>query len=119
MLTEPPDFVGNILAKMLAKVLQDENLARKIKSWKMIVTLTSDYYPVSIVFNEGVSVERTIDSEPTLNVKMKFGTIIRLVEGKSSMIREMLRRRIRVEGLFRHPVATYRFYQLMQKILED
>lgn len=118
MLNKPDDFVGIILAKMITKVLSKPQLARKVKGWKMSITLSSDYYPVTIIFDKGISVIREFDSKPTLNVKMKFETIINMVEGKSSMIGEMFRRRISVEGLVRHPIATYRFYKFMQSLLE-
>ncbi|MHA1908904.1 MAG: hypothetical protein ACW98Y_16500 [Candidatus Thorarchaeota archaeon] len=117
MINEPPDFVGNILAKMINKALTKPSMAMKVQGWKMIVTLSSDYYPVSMVFDEGVTVVRQIDEKPSLIVEMNFAVIIQLVEGNTSMIRAMLKRRIRVGGLFRHPVATFRFYRLMQAIL--
>ena len=117
MLTEPSDFVGNILAKMISKALDDSKLRKRIGTWKMIVTLESDYYPVSMVFDKGISVVRGREPNPTLIVNMDFGTVIELVEGNTSMVRAMLRRKIRVRGLVRHLRSTLRFYQLMNAIL--
>ncbi|MDF1538457.1 MAG: hypothetical protein P1Q69_06105 [Candidatus Thorarchaeota archaeon] len=119
MIKEPTDFVGNILAKLVAKALAKPSMVSKVEGWKMIVTLSSDYYPVSMVFDEGVTVIRKIDADATLNVEMNFAVIIDLVEGNTSMVRAMLERKIRVRGLFRHPIATFRFYRLMQTIIGE
>lgn len=119
MINEPTDFVGNIVAKLIAKALAKPSMSKKAIEWRMIITLSSDYYPVSIIFNDGVSVARSIDSKPTLDVEMNFGTIIELVEGKTSMVKEILNRGIRVKGLLRHPIATFRFYTLMKSILGE
>ncbi len=117
MLTEPPDFIGNILAKLINNQIANSALRDKMQNWRMTVVFDTDYYPVSIIFDETISIKSGIVEEPTLIFKMEFGTILELVERKTSMIRAIFSRKIKVKG-FRHLIALYRFYGLMNTILK-
>ncbi|TFH06422.1 MAG: hypothetical protein E4H14_10850 [Candidatus Thorarchaeota archaeon] len=118
MLEEPPDFIGNILAKLLNRQLQNPSLRKRIEDWRMSAVLETDYYPVCLIFGQAVSIQTdTIDS-PTLVLSMNFGTIIKLVEGETTMIRAMLRGSIKIKGFFRNLRSVYRFYSLMNLILK-
>ena len=117
MLEEPPDFIGNILAKLINNQIATSTLSDKMQNWRMTVVFDTDYYPVSIIFDETISIKAGIVEEPTLIFNLEFGTILELVEGKTSMIRAILGGKIKVKG-FRHLISLYRFYGLMNSILK-
>jgi len=118
MMKEPTDFIGNILAKLINLQLANSSMREKMANWNMSVVLDTDYYPVSIIFDETISMKTGSVDEPTLIFKMSFGTIISLVKKETSMIRAMLRGSIKVRGLLQNPRAAYRFYTLMNSILK-
>jgi len=117
MLTEPPDFIGNILAKLINSQISTSALSDKMQNWRMTVVFDTDYYPVTIIFDETISIKAGIVEGSTLTFKLEFGTILELVERKTSMIRAILSGKIKVKG-FRHLIALYRFYGLMNTILK-
>ncbi len=117
MLNKPRDFVGNILAMMLSERFENPEYTEKIQNWKMTVCLRTNFYPIILDFNQGVTITRDPIDNPTLDISMDFDTMIVLIRGKSSMMKEVLRGRIKIRGLFRHPLATFRFYRLMQSII--
>lgn len=117
MLKEPPDFIGNILAKLINTQIESSTQSRKIMDWRMSVVFDTDFYPLSIIFDEIPSIQAGIVDKPTIIFKLKFGTILELVERKTSMIRGILSGKIKVTG-FRHLIALYRFYGLMNSILK-
>jgi len=98
MLKEPPDFIGNIFAKLTNNQLATSTLMDKMQDWRMSVVFDTDYYPVSIIFDEIISIEAGLVSDPTLVFKLKFDTILKLVERKTTMIRAILRGKIKVKG---------------------
>lgn len=118
MLKEPNDFIGNILAKLINQQLENPAILDKMTSWNMSVVIDTDYYPVSIIFNETISMKTGSINEPTLTFKMSFSTIISLVKKETSMVRAILGGSIKVRGLLRHPRAGYRFYLLMNSIMK-
>lgn len=118
MMKEPTDFIGNILAKLINRHLEKQSMRDKMTSWNMSVVIETDYYPVSIIFDERISMKTGSVDEPTLIFKMSFGTIISLVKKDTSMIRAILRGSIKVRGLLQNPRAAYRFYSLMNSILK-
>ncbi len=117
MIKEPTDFIGNILAKLINRQLENPSKQGMMTSWNMSVVIDTDYYPVSIIFDETISMKTGLVDEPTLIFKMSFGTIISLVKKETSMIRAMLGGSIKVRGLLQNPRAAYRFYILMNSIL--
>ena len=117
MLEEPPDFIGNILAKLINSKIASSALGEKMQDWRMTVVFDTDFYPVSIIFDQTLSIKSGHVEEPTLIFKLKFGTILKLVERNTSMVRAILRGKIKVKG-FRHLVSLYRFYSLMNTILK-
>jgi len=117
MMKEPPDFVGNILAKLMKRQLENPAISRMVKDWRMSVVFDTDYYPVSIIFDESIQIKTGFPEDPTLVFKLDFRTILLLVERKTTMIQAILRRKIRVKG-FSHLKSLYRSYRLMNLILK-
>ena len=118
MLAEPADFVGKILSIMINKQLEDPSTLSKVKDWRMNVVLQTDYYPLSLIFDDSLRIENGVVSDPTLVVSITFERIMQIVKGKSSLIKSVLNRSIRIKGLLRHPVAAFRFYRLMNAVLK-
>ena len=61
MLKEPPDFIGNILAKLINSKIASSALNERMQDWRMTVVFDTDYYPVSIYFDETISIEGYIE----------------------------------------------------------
>jgi hypothetical protein len=118
MLAEPTDFVGKILSIMINKQLEDPITLTKVKNWRMKVILQTDYYPLSLIFDDSLRIENRIVSDPTLVVSLTFDRIMQIVKGKSSLIKSVLNRSIRIKGILRHPIAAFRFYRLMNAVLK-
>ena len=118
MLDEPKDFIGFLMAQLINRQLEDPNLESRVKGWKMTVVLATDYYPVTLIFNEGVRLSRGAASDATITIEMSFSTIIRLVMEETSTIKAVLSGEIKARGMFRHPVAMKRFYGLLNAALK-
>jgi len=117
MLGSTRDFIGNILEIVLRKALDNPSLKSRFEHWKMTVLLETDYYPVTLVFDKGLRIERGATGKPDLKVSMGLDVVMRIARGDISMIGAFVRRRIRMKGLIRHPVMTFRFYRLMSLAL--
>ena len=117
MLEQPRDFIGNILAVLTSRPLARTDFKAAVAKWKMVVVLETDYYPVTIRFDKGITVEHGDNPHPTIRVRAKLGTIIQLVKGTTSPIRALLNGGLKVKGLLRHPRATLRFYKLISASL--
>jgi hypothetical protein len=118
LLVEPTDFIGKILAMMINKQLESPATLSEVEKWQMTVVLQTDFYPLSLIFDDTMRIEKGVSPEPTLLVTTTFNTIIRIAKGESSLIKSVLGRSIRIKGLFRHPIATFRFYRLMNVVLK-
>ncbi len=118
MLDEPKDFIGYLMLQLINRQLKDPNLESRVKRWKMIVVLATDYYPVTLTFDKGVRFSKGAASDATLTVEMSFETIIRLVMEETSAIKAVLKGEIKAKGMFRHPVAMKRFYGLLTAALK-
>jgi hypothetical protein len=118
MLKEPPDFIGNILGKLLNHQISKYSLDIKSKDWNMCVVLDTDFYPISIIFDSTIQIHTGFIDNPTLIFKMKFGTIMELVEQKISLLQSVLSGKVKMKGFFHHPIAGIRFYRLMNSILK-
>ena len=118
MLAEPTDFIGNILAKLINRQLEDPATLARVKNWRMSILLHTDYTPLSLIFSDEMRIESGPIAEPTIVVYMTFNTIINLVKGETSLVRSIINRTIKIKGLLRHPVSTFRFYRLMSAILK-
>jgi putative sterol carrier protein len=117
MLNEPKDLLGNILGILLARQFTDEDFLAEVKGWDMTVVLDTDYYPITLNFNNGISIEKGAAPDPTIKLTTTLATIARISEGELSPIRGMLNRELKIRGLLTHPRATYRFYRLMMSAL--
>ena len=118
MLSEPSDFVGNILAKMINRQLKDSTTLEKVKKWRMTVVLQTDYYALSLIFDELMQIKSGATTDPTLIATTTFHTILMIAKGKNSLLKSVLNRSVRIKGLFRHPIAAFRFYRLMNQALK-
>jgi len=118
MLDEPKDFIGYLMSQVISRQLEDPKLESQVKGWKMTVVLATDYYPVTLTFDRGVRFSMGAASDATLTVEMSFGTIIRLVLEETSTIKAVLKGEIKAKGMFRHPVAMKRFYELLTAALK-
>lgn len=113
MLNEPRDFIGNILAILLERELDDERRRSEVLRWNMSVVLDTDYYPVTLHFSNGIRIERGLIDSPTLRLVTTLSTIVLLAGGRLSPVRGILQGRLKLSGLIRHPIAALRFYRLM------
>ncbi|MHA1480529.1 MAG: SCP2 sterol-binding domain-containing protein [Candidatus Thorarchaeota archaeon] len=117
MISTTPDFIGTILAKLLEKQLSDPKMLAKVRCWKMIVILDTNFYSVSLIFDDGLKIQKGAVNEPTVRVFMTFDTLIDLVKATKSPIGAVLSGNLKIKGLLRHPIATYRFYKLIVSAL--
>ena len=117
MVVSSPDFIGTVLSQVLHKKLEDPEELTKIEGWEMKVIFETNFYPVSIIFDNGIEIQKGEVENPTIRIFMTFDTMIDLVREKQSPIGAILRNKIKVKGLLRHPLATYRFYKLMMSSL--
>ncbi len=117
MVSTTPDFIGTILAQLLEKQLSDPKMLAKVQRWKMKVILDTNFYPVSMIFDDGLKIQKGVVDAPTLRVFMTFDTLIDLVKATKSPVGAVLSGDLKIKGLFRHPLATYRFYKLIVSAL--
>ena len=113
MLDEPRDFVGYLLAHALEQRLEDPDINSKVKTWKMTVNVETDYYPLSIRFDNGLRITRDIVDHPTLSVIISMDTMSQIIKEECSPLKAFLSGDIKVKGMFRHPLAMKRFYSLL------
>lgn len=113
MLEEPTDFVGFLFAHTVSKQLENPEIESRVRNWKMTVVVDTNYYPVTIEFNDGVRIIRKFIDNPTLIVKISMDTISHIIKGELSPFRAFLSGDIKVKGMFRHPLALKRFYGLI------
>ncbi len=118
MIEEPPDFLGNIVGKLLNHQISEHSLDMKLKDWNMSVVFDTDFYPISIIFDSTIQIETGFVPNPTLVFNMRFDTIIDLIEQKISLAQSVLGGKVKMKGFFRHPIAGFRFYRLMNSILK-
>jgi putative sterol carrier protein len=95
----------------------DQNLLNEIKGWKMTVVLETDYYPITMHFEKGISIEKGAVQNPTITLTTTLAAIASISEGELSPIRGILTRKLKIRGFLTHPRATYRFYRLMMSAL--
>jgi putative sterol carrier protein len=118
MVSEPSDFVGNVLAKLVNRRLEaDRQLQAKVDDYRMSVVVSTSYYPVTLHFNKGLRIEKGAAKRPTLQLELGFDTIVQLAQQRISPMRAVLTGQIKVKGLLRHPLATYRIYRLLMPAL--
>jgi putative sterol carrier protein len=113
----PGDFVGAVFHSLLQRALENEELAEEVKSWRMTAEISADYYPISIDIDDGVAVTKGSPENPTLRVKTSFKTVSDLALGRVTPFGALLRRRLKIGGMIRHPISAVRFYRLMAAAL--
>ena len=97
MLNEPKDLLGNILSILLARQFTDEMFLIEVKGWKMTVVLDTDYYPITIHFANGISIEKGAIPNPTIKLTTTLAAIASISEGELSPIRGMLTRKLKMK----------------------
>lgn len=117
VLNEPRDFIGTILAFLFERELASKTRRDEVVKWNMLVTLDTDYYPVTIHFANGIRVERGRIDDPTLTLRTSVNTLVLIAQGRFSPIRGLLQGKLKMKGILRHPIATVRFYRLMMDAL--
>jgi putative sterol carrier protein len=113
VLEEPRDFLGYLLAHAIENQLQDPEFISRVKTWKMTVVLETNYYPLTMVFDNGLKIIRKAVENPTLIVKISMDTINQIIKEECSPLKAFFKGNIKVKGLFRHPIAMKRFYGLL------
>ena len=113
MVVSSPDFIGTVLSLVLQKKLDDPEELSRIEGWEMKVIFETNFYPVSLIFDNGLEIKKGEIENPTIRIFMTFDTLIELIRGKQSPMGAILRGKIKVKGLLRHPLATFRFYTLI------
>jgi hypothetical protein len=103
---------------MINRQLEDPAISEKVKKWRMTVVLQTDYYGLSLIFDEAMRIESGAVTNPTLIATTTFYTILMIAKGKVSLLKSVLDRSVRIKGLFRHPIAAFRFYRLMNQVLK-
>ncbi|NWF95919.1 MAG: hypothetical protein HXY34_07220 [Candidatus Thorarchaeota archaeon] len=119
MLQKPKDLLGAVLTKILEEKVSNTALASGVSRWRMTVVIDTDFYPVSIVFDRGIRVEYGARPDAQLRVRMTMSTMSDVFQKRASVLQSVLRRKIRVRGLARHPVSALRFYRLMSRLVGD
>ena len=103
---------------MINRQLEDPSTLSKVKKWRMSIVIQTDYYPLSLIFSDSMRIEKGVVHDPTLVAITSFGTLLAITKGKSSLLKSVMNRTIRIKGLLRHPIAAFRFYRLMNQVLK-
>jgi putative sterol carrier protein len=117
MLNKPKDLIGTVLDVLFIRQFQDEAFLSDVTNWQMTVVLDTDYYPITLTFADGITIEKGAVPSPTITLVTTLENISRIANGEISPVRGILTRKIRIKGLFTHPRAALRFYRLMMKAL--
>ncbi|TXT54541.1 MAG: hypothetical protein BAJATHORv1_60037 [Candidatus Thorarchaeota archaeon] len=119
MIVNPTDdFIGTLLAEVFRRELESEKKKEEVSKWKISMILDTDYYPVSIEFNNGISIIKGVIKDPDITMTTSMQTIIDITRGKTSALRAIRKGELRVKGLFRHPRSAFRLYRFMIPALE-
>ncbi len=116
---KPGDFIGLLFSILLDKELENQPFREEVKSWNMIVVLETDYYPITLRFDDGVSIHYGFDKSPDIHVKTTMHQIIEVAKGNQGLLMAIATGKISVNGIWGHPRAGYRFYKTMKNILGD
>ena len=85
----------------------------------MSVCIETDYYNISLFFDNGVRITGDTIANPTITLSTTFNSLLDVIAGDVSIARSLLSRRLRMKGSLRHPVASLRFYRLMRVLLQE
>jgi hypothetical protein len=118
VIEEPKDFLGFLLHTLINKQLENPDVSSDVKTWNMTVVLDTNYYPITIAFDNGVSISKHAIENPTLKVALSLDTVIRLAMNETSIVKAVMKREIKITGLLRHPKAVMKFYGLLSSILK-
>lgn len=88
-------------------------------TWKMNVVLATDYYPLTLIFDNGLEFRKGDLQEPDIRIGFQFNTLLELVQGKKTLLGAILGKAVKIEGLLQHPTDVYRLYKLIRYIIEE
>jgi hypothetical protein len=114
---KPGDFIGILFSILLDNKLEDQSFREEINSWNMIVVLETDYYPITMRFDDGVSIHYGFHANPDIHVKTTMKQIIEIAQGDEGFLVSIARGEVSINGIWRHPRAGYRFYRTMKNLL--
>jgi len=114
---KPADFIGLLFSILLDRKLENQSFRNEVKTWNMSVVLETDYYPITLQFDDGVSIHYGSDESPDIYVKTTMKQIIDIARGNQGLLVSIARRKIAINGIWRHPRAGYRFYKTMKNLL--
>ncbi len=109
----PRDLLGIILHRMLSSRLDESVLGASVRHWRMTVVLETEYHPVTLRFDEGLTIERGAAERPTLTVLTTLDTVAAIARSSLSPLTAYLHGLLRVKGMYRHPLAAARFLRLL------
>ncbi|MBD3407330.1 MAG: hypothetical protein GF411_14530 [Candidatus Lokiarchaeota archaeon] len=107
------DFIGTLLAEVFRRELLSDRKREKVKKWRISLLLDTDYYPVSINFNNGISIKKGIIKDPDITMTTSMQTIIDITKGKISAFQALRKGELKIKGILRHPLAAIRLYRFM------
>ncbi len=113
----PRDFIGQLLHVLFQGVLSDEVTKRNVANWNMSVVIDTDFYPVTLNFENGLNFVYGEHDSATLRVQTTIEVILWIVEGRTSVIKAVLSRKIKIQGFLQHPRAAFRFYRLLSSAI--
>jgi len=115
---QPSDFIGSIIYTMLKQRMQQNPNCPPFHTWQMKVVLSTDYYPLSLIFDNGLEFHKGDLQEADIRLDFSFEVLLEIIKGRKGFLGAILRRGVRIEGFLKHPFAAYRFYKLMSYIIE-
>ncbi len=80
------------------------------------MVLDTDYYPVTLVFQDGLTVRAGRTEDYTFGVRLTVALLVDILRGRVSVLGALLRGQLTVEGLWRHLRGVYRFYRLLSQL---
>ncbi|TFG12807.1 hypothetical protein EU537_08260 [Candidatus Thorarchaeota archaeon] len=116
---KPGDFIGLLFRILLDKKLENESFREEVKAWNMTVVLETDYYPITMRFDNGVSIHYGSDKSADIHVKTTMKRMIEIAAGNQGLLASIVGGMISVNGIWRRPRSGYRFYKTMKHLLGD
>ncbi|MFO7835182.1 MAG: hypothetical protein R6V83_00885 [Candidatus Thorarchaeota archaeon] len=115
----PGDFFGLIIYTMLVQKMKQDSKCPSFQNWNMKVVLITDYYPLTLYFDNGLEFQKGEIDEPDIKLHFSFYTMVQIIKGTRGILSAILSGDIRTEGILQHPIAGYRLYKLMRCIIGE
>lgn len=85
----------------------------------MNVVLATDYYSLTLIFDNGLEFRKGDLQEADIRIGFHFDTLLELVQGKKTLLGAILGKAVKIEGFLHHPRDMYRLYKLIRYIIEE